>query len=332
MNILHNFQLQTYNSFRTKANAKLFAQPSSIDELIKILKQYPNEEKLILGNGCNLFFTKDFDGLVIKPMMKGITIINDNDDYVDIEVGATEDWDELVEYCVKHNWSGIENLSLIPGSVGAAPIQNIGAYGTEVEDIIISVKAVEIATNEVKLFNNINCNFSYRNSIFKQTRGYIITSVVFRLSKSFTYQEKYIDLKNELSHTPSPNLQQVREAIINIRKRKLPNHIEIPNAGSFFKNPIITIKEKDRLLEILPDAPIYSINESHFKTSAAFLIERAGYKGRRKGNIGTYEHHALIIVNYGSDCGQDIADFKQEIEEVVYSKYNIKLEAEVWVF
>lgn len=332
MNIQHNFQLQDYNSFRTKAIAKSFAQPYTIDELIEVLNQYPNEEKLILGNGCNLFFTKDFDGLVIKPMMSGINILEENDDYVEIEVGASEDWDRLVSYCVSNKWSGIENLSLIPGSVGAAPIQNIGAYGTEVKDVITGVKAVNISSNKTIVFDNNDCSFDYRNSIFKQTREYIITSVIFRLSKSFTYHEKYIDLKNELKDIPAPTLQQVREAIINIRNRKLPNHIEIPNAGSFFKNPIISNDEKKQLLKKSPNAPIYYVDENHFKTSAAFLIEKAGYKGKRKGNVGTYEHHALIIVNHGTSCGQEIADFKQEIQDAVKAKFDISLEAEVWMF
>lgn len=334
MKIQHNFQLQSFNSFRTKATAKMFAAPESTDEIVELLKQYPSEEKLVLGNGCNLFFTKNFDGLVIKPMISGINILQENNEYVEIEVGASEDWDQLVEYCVNKGWSGIENLSLIPGAVGAAPIQNIGAYGTEVKDVIVEVRTIEIDTQKTKIFSNTSCNFEYRNSIFKQTRRYIITSVVFRLSKSFTYHEKYIDLKNELANISSPTLKQVRDAIIKIRMRKLPNHLELPNAGSFFKNPIINTTEKDLLIEALPNAPIYKVDNNYFKTSAAFLIEQAGYKGKRNesGKVGTYENHALIIVNYGSEDGNDIADFMHEIQQVVKYKYNIELEAEVWVF
>lgn len=332
MNIQRNFQLQDYNSFRTKANAKIFAQPQTINELKALLNKYPNEEKLILGNGCNLFFTKDFDGLVIKPMMSGITILNENDEYVEIEVGAAEDWDKLVNFCVRNNWSGIENLSLIPGSVGAAPVQNIGAYGTEVKDVITQVNTIEITSGQIKTFDTFDCRFGYRNSIFKETRKYIITSVVFRLNKSFIYQEKYVDLKNELKDISSPSLQQVRDAIINIRRRKLPDHIEIPNAGSFFKNPIINNGEKEKLLKKLPNAPIYEVDQNLFKTSAAFLIEKAGYKGKQNGNVGTYKNHALIIVNHGTNCGQDISNFKQEIQDAVKTKFDINLEAEVWIF
>lgn len=330
--IHHNFQLQPYNSFRTRAEAKIFATANTIDELKNILKKYPNEEKLVLGNGCNLFFTKNFDGLVIKPQMEGISIIGNTDEYVDIEVGAAQDWDQFVEFCVERGWSGIENLSLIPGSVGAAPIQNIGAYGVEVKDVITEVNTIEIATGAVKTFKNSECNFEYRDSLFKKTRQYIITSVVFRLSKSFVYHKKYKDLKHELSATPLPTLRQVRDAIIRIRKRKLPSHIELPNAGSFFKNPVLSKTEKDNLLTKLPNAPIYPVANDSFKTSAAFLIEQAGYKGKRIGNVGTYINHALIIVNYGTNNGQEIENFKHEIQKSVNDKYDILLESEVWIF
>lgn len=334
MTIKHNFQLQPYNSFNTEAIATLFAEVDTVDSLIEVLTKHPNEEKLILGNGCNLFFTKNFDGLVIKPTIRGIEIVNETDKFVDIEVGAGEDWDQLAKYCVNRNWAGIENLSYIPGSVGAAPIQNIGAYGTEVKDVILEVNTIEISTAQAKTFKNGDCNFEYRNSLFKQTRNYVITSVVFRLSKTFTYHEKYIDLKNELSGIQSPTLSQVREAIINIRKRKLPNHIEIPNAGSFFKNPIIDAKQKEQLIGILPNAPVYDAGKNLYKTSAAYLIEQAGYKGKtnNQGNVGTYQNHALIIVNHGTSNGNDISNFKQEIQDAVKSKFGIALEPEVWIF
>lgn len=332
MNIQHNTQLQTYNSFRTQAVAKLFAQTETIEELLEVLQKYPNEEKLVLGNGCNLFFTKDYNGLIIKPSMKGIRIINKTTNHVDIEAGAAEDWDDFVDYCVTKGWSGIENLSLIPGSVGAAPIQNIGAYGTEVKNVIVTVNAVDITTGNIISFNNEDCLFEYRDSIFKKTRRYVITSVVFRLNKQFTYVEKYIDLKKELEGISSPTLLQVRNAIINIRNRKLPNHKVTPNAGSFFKNPILTSADKDELLNILPEAPIYDYKNNLFKTSAAYLIEKAGYKGRRSGNVGTYPNHALIIVNYGTNSGEDIADFMKEIQKTVDSEFKIKLEPEVWIF
>lgn len=332
MNIQHNIQLQPYNSFKTSATAKYFAQPQSVEELQQILSEYKNEKKLILGSGCNLFFTRDFDGIIIKPEISGIEILAEGEDWVEIEAGAAEDWDTFVAFCVSRGYSGIENLSLIPGSVGAAPVQNIGAYGAEVKDVISHVKTVEIDSGKSTVFPNAACDFSYRNSIFKKTQQYVITSVVFRLKKSFAHIEKYADLNKELQNNPNPSLADVREAVIRVRTRKLPDHIALPNAGSFFKNPILSASEKEQLLTLLPDAPIYNTGNDSFKTSAAYLIENAGYKGKRKGNVGVYERHALIVVNYGTDSGAEILGFVRDIQQEVQQKFNIGLEPEVWIF
>jgi len=264
--------------------------------------------------------------------MRGFTIVSENNEYVDIEAGAAEDWDQFVGQCVALGYAGLENLSLIPGSVGASPIQNIGAYGTEVKDTIIQVKAVDIRSGEPCEFTNEECVFGYRDSIFKRTRAYIVTSVVFRLSKSFTYKEKYIDLSRELEGIATPTLTQVRNAIIRIRTRKLPDVKLLPNAGSFFKNPVLTLEEKESLQKILADAPIYSVGDNKFKTSAAFLIEKAGFKGKRSGMVGTYADHALIIVNYGTEKGQEIVDFMHEIQQEVKQQFGIMLEPEVWIY
>lgn len=332
MNIQYNIQLQPFNSFRTKALARLFGEPSSAEEVSEILKTYPNEKKLVLGAGFNLFFTRDFDGLVIKPAIRGITIVSENTGYVEIEAGAAEDWDQFVGQSVALGYAGLENLSLIPGSVGAGPVHNIGAYGTEVKDTIIKVKAVNIHSGEPCEFSNEECAFGYRDSIFKRTRAYIITSVVFRLSKSFTYKEKYIDLSRELEGIASPTLSQVRDAIIRIRTRKMPDINQLPNAGSFFKNPILSKEQKEELQKILVDVPIYNVGDNEFKTSAAFLIEKAEFKGKRHGMVGTYAHHALIIVNYGTDKGQEIVDFMHEIQQKVKQQFGIMLEPEVWIY
>lgn len=332
MNIKHNIQLQPYNSFRTRAVAKFFCEPHSISELQEVLKTFSDEKKLIIGKGCNLFFTKDFEGLVIKPSMQGINILTETADFVEIEAGAAEDWDSFAAHCVLLGYAGVENLSFIPGTVGAAPIQNIGAYGAEVKDVVICVKAIEIATGNAVEFSNSACEFAYRDSIFKRTQQYIITSVVFRLQKSFVYQKKYIDLNRALEGIANPTLSQVREAVIRVRTRKLPDYIALPNAGSFFKNPILTREEKEKLLQKLPDAPIYNAENEEYKTSAAYLIEKAGYKGKRIGNVGTYEHHALIIVNYGTENGAEIRDFMREIQDKIESEFGIRLEAEVWVY
>lgn len=332
MKVQNNIQLQGYNSFGTKAIAKLFCEPETQEELSEVLKQYSNEQKLVLGAGYNLFFTKDFDGIVIKPSMKNIEVIWEDEDHVEIEAGAGVEWDKMVEDCVLKGYAGIENLSLIPSSVGASPIQNIGAYGSEAKDTIVLVKAVDLITCKYIEFTNSECQFGYRNSIFKSSCRYIITSVVFRLSKSFTYKEKYIDLSRELKDVETPTLKQVRDAIVKIRTRKLPDAKTLPNAGSFFKNPILTLEEKNSLQRIVVDAPIYNIGDNNFKTSAAFLIEKAGFKGKCKGMVGTYEHHALVIVNYGTNIGKEISDFANEIQEEVLKLFGIRLEPEVWIY
>lgn len=332
MNVKQNIQLQPYNSFHTKAVAKLFSEPETEEELSEILQAYVDEPKLILGGGFNLFFTENFDGLVIKPAMRGIKKRMEDEDSVEIEVGAAENWDDFVMHCVSRGYAGVEDLSLIPGTVGAAPIQNIGAYGAEVKDVITQVKAVEITSGKPMEFSNAACEFEYRNSIFKRTRQYVITRVVFRLSKAFTYKERYVDLSRELENVLSPTLRQVREAIVRIRTRKLPDYTVLPNAGSFFKNPVLTKDEKEKLQYKLVDAPVYNVGENKFKTSAAYLIEKAGYKGKRRGMVGIYEHHALIIVNYGTENGQEISDFMQEVQNTVFQQFGVLLEPEVWIF
>lgn len=328
----YNKQLKNYNSFQTEAHAKVFCEPENIDQLKQCLSDYANEPKLILGGGCNLFFTKDFDGLVIKPKTFGIREVpddSDNSEYVYIEAKAAEDWDSFVGFCVDRGYSGLENLSYIPGTVGAAPIQNIGAYGAEVKDCIHEVVALNIETMEVMSFSNAECEFAYRNSIFKRENKYIVLSVVFLLKRSFVYSPKYVDLIKELENVESPSLAEVREAIIHIRQRKLPNEKILPNCGSFFKNPYITKETAKKIKETYPDLPTYPINDGLVKTSAAFLIDKAGYKGKRVEQIGTYPKQALIVVNYGSKDGNDIVMFMKEIQNVVSEKFNIHLEPEV---
>lgn len=332
MIVKHNVALQPYNSFRTKASASIFCEPVSVEELQEAIHTFSDTPKMILGNGFNLFFTKNYEGMVIKPAMRGIMLISETDREVILEVGAAEEWDRFVEFSVENGYAGIENLSLIPGSVGACPVQNIGAYGTEVMDVITAVKAVALHTGEYKTFTKEECGFSYRDSIFKRSGNYVITSVVFALSKEFHYKEKYIDLSRELAGIGAPSLLQVRDAIIRIRERKLPDYHQLPNAGSFFKNPFISQKEKDMLQTKLPDIPIFHIDEGQFKTSAAFLIDKAGYKGKRHGMVGTYEHHSLIIVNYGTENGLEIIHFMQEVQKEVELQFGILLEPEVRIY
>ncbi len=332
MIIKHNVQLKPYNSFRTKALAKLFCEPATLDELIEVIRTHPHEKKLILGGGFNLFFTKDFDGLVIKPAMEQVKTITDDEQQVEIEVGAGMEWDALVEHCVGRGYAGLENLSLIPSTVGACPVQNIGAYGAEVSEVITRVKAVSLKTGEVEIFSNEECQFGYRESLFKRHPHYAIATVTFRLNKSFAYQEKYADLNRELEGITNPTLTQVREAVIRTRTRKLPDYRLLPNAGSFFKNPLLSWKEKEELLKVLPNTPIYNAGVDLFKTSAAYLIEKAGYKGLRRGQVGTYEHHSLVLVNHGTEEGQEIIAFAQEIQQEVKKRFGITLEPEVQAY
>ncbi len=328
----YNVQLKEYNSFRTEALAKVFCEPENIDQLKQCFRDYPNEPKLVLGKGCNLFFTKDFDGVVIKPVSYGIREIPDDSDdseHIFIEAKSGEDWDDFVDFCVDRGYAGLENLSLIPGTVGASPIQNIGAYGAEVKDCIHEVVALDTETLEVVSFSNAECEFGYRDSVFKRKNKYVIISVVFLLNRTFRYSPKYADLIKELEDVEEPTIRDVRDAIIRIRQRKLPDEKVLPNAGSFFKNPYITYELAEEIKKIYPDLPVYPVDKGLIKTSAAFLIDRAGYKGKQTGEIGTYPKQALIIVNYGSGDGNDIVRFKNEIQEAVNKKFGIRLEPEV---
>lgn len=329
---LYNIQLKPYNSFQTEAIAKVFCEPSNVEELRQCLLDFADDDKLIVGGGCNLFFTKDFDGLVIKPNLYGKKILPsplNNIDNVHIEVMASEDWDELVEFCVNEGYSGLENLSYIPGTVGASPIQNIGAYGAEVKDCIYKVTTLNKETFEIEEFFNEECQFEYRDSYFKRSNKYIIISVEFCLSKKYNYTPKYADLNKELENVPNPTIKDVRDAVIQVRKRKLPDQRELPNAGSFFKNPYLSNEIADILKQEYPELPLYPVNEDILKTSAAYLIDKAGYKGKQIGRIGTYPKQALIIVNYGSTNGNEIVSFMKEIQSVVAEKFNIQLEPEV---
>lgn len=325
----YNIQLQPYNSFQTKAFAKVFFEPQNINELQECIEDFKSEPKLVIGSGCNLFFTKDFEGLAIKPHLFDITTIDKTTDSISIEVMASENWDEFVQYCVDRKYAGLENLSLIPGTVGASPVQNIGAYGAEVKDVIQKVRAIDIQTNEIVEFTNKECHFAYRDSYFKQNNHYIITSVVFKLNKQFTYTPKYADLNKSLEHLESPTLQDVRDAVIHVRRNKLPDEKLLPNAGSFFKNPYLTKEQAANLQQQYADLLLYPIDSETVKTSAAFLIDRAGFKGKQIGNIGTYPKQALIIVNYGATDGNEIVSFMKLIQKSVFDKFGVELEPEV---
>lgn len=327
------YQLKELNSFKTESYAKIFCQPSSVEDIRQCLRDYPGENKLILGGGCNVFFTEDFDGLVIKPNLFGLQLLEEkNNEDILIQAMASEDWDRFVKYTVDNGFSGLENLSFIPGTVGAAPVQNIGAYGAEVKDCIRQVTALDMITGEVVSFLNNECEFAYRDSIFKRSGRFIILSVVFQLKRTFSYTPKYVDLNKELESLAEPTMVDVREAVIRIRRRKLPDEKLLPNAGSFFKNPYIEVEKAEGLRQAYPQLPIYPYKEGWVKTSAAFLIDQSGYKGIKRGNVGTYPNQPLIIVNYGAASGKCIVVFMEEVQSAVYQKFGIQLEPEVRIF
>ena len=334
MKVSENYAMLDLNSMHTESYAKYYSRPSSIDEIQKLIKTYQQERMLILGGGCNTFFTDNFDGIIIHPNMHGINLLSESSDRIEIEAEASVDWDYFVEYTIQKGFAGLENLSLIPGTVGAAPVQNIGAYGAEAKDTIKLVKCIDRQTGECVTFDNTSCEFGYRSSIFKYTENYIITSVVFELTQAtkYVYTPKYQELNKELEAIASPTPQEVRDAVIAIRKRKLPDEKILPNAGSFFKNPVVTEFVAEVLKTIHPEVPLYPQDNGSFKTSAAFLIDRAGFKNKRIGQVGTYPTQPLVIVNYGTTAGKDIVAFMQEIQQTVNDIYNIVLEPEVRIY
>ena len=335
MTIQKNFSLKEFNTFHLEVFAKYFCEINNLDDLNSLISkdQFRNEEKLVLGGGSNILFTKDFDGIVIKNSMSEVKVISENGDSILIEVGAGYDWDKFVEYTINTGLNGLENLSLIPGTAGASPIQNIGAYGVEVKDVIKSVKGFSLDSLEQKSFSNSECKFGYRNSIFKNElkNNFIVTSVLFKLSKDGKTNSNYEAIKNYLSEknildvTPS----EVRNAVIEIRKSKLPDPKEFGNAGSFFKNPVISKKEFDVIKYNFPDLNGYQVGDESIKISAGWLIEKCGLKGKRLGNVGVYEKQALVIVNYGKASGVEILEFSKMIQNEVESKFNIELINEV---
>lgn len=327
----NNVPLKNFNTMKVDVNASYFSAVKNPEQLKEVLS---NNFKniLVIGSGSNILFTKDFQGLVIKNEIPGIKIFSEDEHSVKIKAGAGVNWHELVMYCVKKNWSGIENLALIPGTVGAAPVQNIGAYGQEIKDVINKIDAYEIASLKSVIFKNSDCRFSYRNSIFKHhvKNKYIITSITLELKKQFdpviTYPalSKVIKDKNILN----PSLKQMAETVIEIRQSKLPDYFTLSNCGSFFTNPFLTRPELTEFMVKYPGAPFFPF-ENGFKLSAGWLIEQCGWKGKRIGNVGCYEHHALVIVNYDGATGSEIYKFSTMVRDSVYEKFGVVIQYEV---
>lgn len=334
MKIKENISLKPYNTFGIDVLAKHFVSVSNLDELknILLLKGYP--DKLILGGGSNILLTKNQKALVIHVNLKGITIISEDENSVIVKANAGENWHEFVLWCLDHDFGGIENLSLIPGNVGTAPIQNIGAYGVELKDSFISCEGLSLESNTIKSFSKANCNFGYRNSIFKQhEKGkYIITNVTFKLSKKthkLNINYGSIASQLELMQITSPTIQEISKAIIAIRESKLPNPKEIGNSGSFFKNPIISKAHYVTLLENFPEIPSYTISDNEIKIPAGWLIEKSGFKGKRFGDYGVHKNQALVLVNYGNSKGSDILNLSKLIQKTIKRLFGISIEAEV---
>lgn len=328
-----NIALKNYNSFGIEANARYFFEFDTTEEIQDFLSKNDiiNIQYLLLGGGSNLLFTEDFTGLIIHPKVKGIKILEEDDDSVLVQVGANEDWDAFVAWSVENNFPGIENLSLIPGVVGATPIQNIGAYGVEVKEVIDSVEAIAIESNKKVTLSNAHCEFDYRNSVFKNEykNQFIITHVNFRFSKQAQFKVHYGAIAKELEAYDEINLKNIREVIIKIRESKLPNHKELGNAGSFFKNPVVAKQEADTLKAKYEDMPVYELNETQSKLAAGWLIEQCGWKGKQIGDAGVHKNQALVIVNHGNAKGSEILQLANEIRKSVLYKFGVKLEMEV---
>jgi len=327
-----NISLKPYNTFSIDAIAKQFIDITSLSDL----KDLVNTEKdfFILSGGSNLLLTKDIERLVVHLNTKGIAIIKETDNHIVVKVSAGENWHDFVMWCIDHNYGGIENLSLIPGNVGTTPIQNIGAYGTEVKDTIIEVEGLEIESNSIRIFTNNECEFGYRNSIFKndQKGKYIITKVTFKLTKNdHKLNSSYGAIQSELekNNIKKPTIKDISDAVIAIRQSKLPDPKEIGNSGSFFKNPVISKQQFKKLQMTYPDMPHYIITETTIKVPAGWLVEQCGFKGKRFGDAGVHKNQALVLVNYGNATGKEIWQLAQKIRKSVFEKYNIELEAEV---
>jgi UDP-N-acetylmuramate dehydrogenase len=326
--------LKNFNSFGVDAISSDFNVANSEQEIIEYLNEIKFSNPIILGGGTNILFKSNIDKSLLKIEIKGIEIINETNNYVDVSVGAGEIWDNLVNWSIEKNYGGLENLSFIPGNVGSAPIQNIGAYGVELKDTFLQCRAISIDSGLLRIFEQKECDFSYRSSIFKEElkNKYIISNVTFRLSKinhkiNFSYEPLKIDLKNK--SISSPTIKDISKSVIEIRSSKLPDPKVIGNCGSFFKNPIINKIDFKKLVENENDVPFFDISENEIKIPAAWLIEKCGFKGLKVGNTGVHKKHALIIISNGKATGKEIFDFSQRIKNEVLRKFNILLEEEV---
>jgi UDP-N-acetylmuramate dehydrogenase len=334
MNILSDFSLKKHNTFGIEAKAKQFVGVHSLVELKTILEENQSHKKFVLGGGSNMLLTQDIDALVIHIDLKGKKIIEENEDFVWVESMAGENWHEFVLWTINQNFGGLENMSLIPGNVGTTPVQNIGAYGAEIKDTFVTCQAMKIDNQELKNFSKEECRFGYRESIFKHEvkNQYIITSVVFKLTKrNHKINISYGDIEGELAKksVQTPSLKDVSNAVIAIRQSKLPDPKELGNSGSFFKNPILLKTDFTPIHAKFPEMKFYEVSETEVKVPAGWLIEQAGFKGKRFGDAGIHKNQALVLVNYGTATGQEILAVSKDIQSTVFKMFGICIEAEV---
>ncbi len=337
MRIEENKSLKNYNTFGIESNARYFASVETVEELKQALIQKPSEDLFLLGGGSNMLLTGDLEAFVIHLNLKGIEIIQETETEVLVKAMAGENWHEFVLYCIANDFGGLENLSLIPGNVGTAPIQNIGAYGVELKDTFLSCNTLEIETLEERQFSKEECEFDYRNSIFKNAaKGkYIITSVTFKLTKkNHKTSVSYGDIQKNLEerNIDVPTIKDISEAVIAIRQSKLPDPKVLGNSGSFFKNPVVDTETFKTFRRNFPEAPFYEVSATEFKIPAGWLIEKAGFKGQRFGDAGVHKNQALVLVNYGNASGKEIWELAMQIQKRVKELTGIFIEPEVNVF
>jgi UDP-N-acetylmuramate dehydrogenase len=333
MEIKENYSLKNHNTFAIDARARYYAAPLSVEELMGLLgiPELRSLKKLIIGQGSNMLFTMDFEGLVIHPSMLGKSIISNDGRDVIVKSGAGENWDGFVQWTVENSFAGLENLSSIPGDVGACPVQNIGAYGVEVGDLIEKIEAIKIENGKTRLFSGKECKFAYRESVFKKELKdqYIICSVFFKLSTCSNFNINYGALKDELSKFDIISLSTIRQAIVNIRGSKLPDPKNLPNAGSFFKNPSISKTHADELKAKYPGIVHFANPDGSVKLAAAWLIDYLGWKGKINNHAGVHEKQALVLVNVGNATGNDILELARAIKSSVLEEFGVDLEFEV---
>lgn len=337
MKLEKDISLKPYNTFGIDVNAHQFISVQTEEELLEILRRFYASELFVLGGGSNMLLTQNINKTVLHVNLKGIEVIEESPEYVLVKAYAGENWHDFVSFCLENDYGGLENLSLIPGNVGTSPIQNIGAYGVELKDVMEYCEAINRQTLSKKTFYTKDCKFGYRDSIFKSKlkNQFIITSVVFKLSK--TNHQLHIDygsIQTELNSKKisSPSIQDVSKAVIAIRQSKLPNPKEIGNSGSFFKNPIVSNKVLETVQVEYPEVPFFKIDENSVKIPAGWLIEKTGLKGYRKGDAGVHAKQALVLVNYGEASGKEIKEVSKLVKKEVKTKFNIALETEVNVF